>query len=332
LDRFGDEVFNRLFELSIAQCKSSGLVEGKVLHVDATTIRADLDRNKVDCPSSPDRDARYGHFPCGQIKPGYKQHTVADDKSRVVLSLSVTPANVAEPNEFKDVLDAATARLSSVPEAVCADSAYASGRNAADMEERAIRFVSPPPEPRTYTKGKYYSIEEFIYDEKADLFTCPAGNHLCHTTTEKGRGRRVYRARRSDCRHCPLKSQCTTSERRHLKVTRDHASLVRLRADSKTESFKKLYSSRAPVIEGVFGESKQWHSLGRAWRRGLSKMKVQCLLVAAVINLKRLMGVLWSHLVSTQACRNLVKRLWGYLTAFLGESPRYRLGHQRKTT
>ena len=70
-------------------------------------------------------------------------------------------------------------------------------------------------------------------------------------------------------------------------MSSDHAALVRLRADSKTDSFKQLYRSRAPVIEGVFAESKQWHGLGRAWRRGLTKMRVQCLLIAAVINLKR---------------------------------------------
>ncbi|RKX24213.1 MAG: hypothetical protein DRP47_11730 [Candidatus Zixiibacteriota bacterium] len=61
LDRLGDDVFNELFERSIAQCKRSGLIEGRVLHVDATTIRADLDRNRVGKPDSPDPDARFGH-------------------------------------------------------------------------------------------------------------------------------------------------------------------------------------------------------------------------------------------------------------------------------
>ena len=70
--------------------------------------------------------------------------------------------------------------------------------------------------------------------------------------------------------------------------SRHHAALIRLRADAKTESFRRLYRSRAPVIEGVFAEAKQWHGLGRAWRRGLRKMLVQCLLVATVLNLKRL--------------------------------------------
>lgn len=72
LDRFGDEVFNDLFERSIIQCKKSGLIEGQVLHVDATTIRADLDIKHVGKDDSPDKDARFGRFPDGRKRPGYK--------------------------------------------------------------------------------------------------------------------------------------------------------------------------------------------------------------------------------------------------------------------
>jgi len=308
LDRFGDSVFNELFERSIAQCRRSGLIEGRVLHVDATTIRADLDANRVKRPASPDPDARFGHFPNGRIEPGYKQHTVADGRHRVVVGVSVTPADVSEHDEIVGVVDGATKRLGHAPEAVCADKAYSSGVNASAMEERGVRLVSPPKEPTTYTGDRYFSTERFEYDEDHDQFTCPAGKVLKYVATEKKRGRRTYRARRTDCRQCPLRSQCTISERRHLKVTRYHASLVRLRADSKTESFKRLYASRAPVIEGVFAEGKQWHSLGRAWRRGLCKMKAQCLLVCAVLNFKRLMadgtplltGIAWLKLFFTR--------------------------------
>lgn len=320
LSRLGDDIFNDLFERSIAQCQASGLIEGKVLHVDATTIRADLDRNKVKVPNSPDPDARFGRFPGGGIKPGYKQHTVADGKSRVVVGLSVTPGDVQEPDEAIGVVDAALHRLERRPEAICGDKAYASGRNASAMEDRDIRFVSPPLRPRTYTGSKYFSIEKFAYDEENDSFTCPAGKSLPYVTTEKARGRLVYRARRTDCRVCPLKSQCTISDRRHLKVTRYHPSLVRLRADSRTDSFRRLYASRAPVIEGIFGEAKQWHSLGRAWRRGLSKMKVQCLLVAAVLNFKRLMGVLGSISTVFSWLRDLLTRI---LAATRACSPEY---------
>ena len=63
LSRFGDDVFDQLFQQSISRCQSSGLVEGQVLHVDATTIRADIDRERVNKSNSSDPDARFGRFP-----------------------------------------------------------------------------------------------------------------------------------------------------------------------------------------------------------------------------------------------------------------------------
>jgi hypothetical protein len=289
------------------------LVEGRVLHVDATTIRADIDRERVNKPDSSDPDARFGRFPRQKIEPGYKQHTVADGKARVVLGVSVTPADRSEHDEAVAVVDEALKRLKEPPEAVCADAAYASGKNARAMESRGIRLVSPPPKPKTYTGDEFFSIEDFEYDEKNDRFTCPAEKQLKYTTTEKKRGRRTYRALHTDCSHCSLKPCCTNSERRHLKVSRHHASLVRLRADSKTESFRNLYRARAPVIEGVFAEAKQWHSLGRAWRRGLSKMLVQSLLVAAIINFKRLMMTSVPLLALFFAFRSLISQIRSYM-------------------
>ena len=86
--------------------------------------------------------------------------------------------------------------------------------------------------------------------------------------------------------------------------------MIRLRADSRTTDFKAIYRHRAPVIEGVFAESKQWHGLHRAWRRGLTKMTVQCLLVAAVINLKRLMAVNGPFMTLLSTCCDLMAALW----------------------
>lgn len=290
LDRFGDGIFNDVFTRSIAQCTASGLIEGQVLHIDATTIRADIDRDRVGRPDSSDPDARYGKFPGKRTAPGYKQHTVVDEHKRVVVGLTVTPANRPEHDSAVEVVDQALERLDGSPEAICADAAYGSGINRAALEDRDIRLVSPPPKARTCSSGDRFTTEDFTYDEQQDVFTCPAGASLKYIGPVKGRPRqRRYRALKTACRHCPLKSKCTRSSRRWLKVSVHHAALVRLRADSKTDSFKQLYRGRAPSVEGVFAEAKQWHGLRRAWRRGLAKMRVQCLLVAAVINFKRLM-------------------------------------------
>lgn len=321
LDRFGDDVFNELFARSISQCKKSGLVEGKVLHVDATTIRADLDRNRVGQPDSSDPDARYGHFPNKKLEPGYKQHTVADGKARVVLGVSVTPANATEHDHAVAVIDDVVANLDSVPEAVCGDAAYASGENCQKLSDRGIRLVSPPPKVKSPGGGKYYTTEDFAYDDQRDVFICPAGSTLTYVGRVKNRPKqRRYAGLRSVCRHCPLKDHCTKSSRRQLKVSANHAALIRLRADSKTESFKQIYQSRAPVIEGIFGEAKEWHGLRRAWRRGLRKMMVQCLLIATVINFKRLMAVFYISMVFKNAFRMMFKVIFDVIYQFLNNA------------
>ena len=121
LDRMGDEVFNELFSRSVEQCRRSGLIEGRVLHVDATTIRADLDADRVAKPDSPDPDARFGRFPDGKIRPGYKQETIVDERRRVVLGVSVMAANCPDDTGMADMVDAVTDRLGQAPEALCAD-------------------------------------------------------------------------------------------------------------------------------------------------------------------------------------------------------------------
>lgn len=322
LDRFGDTVFDTVFKRSIAQCKASGLIEGRVLHVDATTIRADLDANRVCREDSPDPDARFGRFPGGGKQPGYKQQTVVDDRSRVVVGLSVHPANQAESGDMVAVVDEAVDHTGTSPEAVCADSAYASGANRMACDRRGVRLISPPRVPRNHHSAHYYTIEEFRYDASQDLFICPAGHPLYAVGSFAAHpDRRKYRASIVRCRTCALKTRCTRAPQRCLNVSVHHAALVQLRADSQTASFRRLYRRRAPVIEGVFAEAKQWHGLRRAWRRGLSKMRVQSLLIAAVINFKQLMAAFSLKIGWIHPFVGVIPSAWKVIIAILKSMP-----------
>ena len=306
LDRFGTEVFDELFRRSIAQCRKSGLIEGKVLHLDATMIRADIRADQAGKPGCSDPDAQH---PRHKNAPGYKQQTVVDETARVIVDVSVMPANRHEHNGAVDAVDRAMAAIGRAPEAVCADRAYANGPNATAMEERYIRLVSPPQRIVLVDwPGDRLTVDDFVYDEDGQVYMCPAGQTLTYIGKESTkRKRRRYRASRGVCPGCALRARCTKSERKVLLISPNHQSLVRLRADAETDSFRKLYRARAPVIEGVFAEEKQWHGLRRAWRRGLSKMLMQSLLTATVINCKRLMALtraLWVTILGT------IPRIW----------------------
>ncbi len=180
-----------------------------------------------------------------------------------MVGIEVRPANESEHDSAVAVIDEVIERLGSRPEVVCADGAYGSGVNMAALEERGVRLVSPPPQAKTYTGDGYYTVEDFAYDEIKDQFVCPAGACLRCVSTERKRGRRLYRAGHSVCRQCPRRSECTLGKYRTVKVTAHHAALMRLRADSESGDFQQLYRSRGPVIEGVFAEAKQRHGLRR---------------------------------------------------------------------
>jgi transposase len=290
LERFGDELFNELFARSIAQCRASGLVDGEVLHLDATVIRADLARAQVGRPGCADPDARFGRSADGKKIPSYKQQTVVDGKCGVVVALAVLPGNAHDREQSVETVDQAVRHTGVHPQAVCADAAYANGANAAAMEERAIRFVSPPQRRSGPGRGPdSFTPDDFVHDEQRDVYVCPAQQILTYISTERtGKKRRRYRASRSVCGPCAFKARCTRSPCKTLGIMPHRASLLRLRADAKTDDFKALYRTRAPASEGRFGEEKQWHGLDRAWRRGLPKMRMQCWLTAAVVNFKRL--------------------------------------------
>ncbi len=314
LDRFGDEIFDALFQRSIAQCQASGLMEGRVLHLDATLIRADLDKDKAERPGCSDPEARFGRT---KGAPGYKQQTVADGKARVVVAVDVMPANEHDTERAVATVDQAIARTGRRPEVVCADSAYANGPNAAAMEARDVRLVSPPRRiTRTGKDDDPLTPYDFVYDAARDVYVCPAQQTLVCIGTKTTKNRRRYRAPKDVCTVCPLRSRCTKSKRRVLDISPHHDALKRLREDAETDSFRELYRMRGAVIEGVFGEAKQWHGLRRAARRGLANMLIQSLLVAAVLNFKRLMAA--QHLATDSI--PTITTLWTIIKAAINRA------------
>lgn len=155
----------------IPRCRRR-LIDGRVLHLDATMIRADIDKDRAEQPGCSDPEARFGRK---KGAPGYKQQTVADGKARVVVAVDVMPANAHDHQGAVETVDQAMARIGQRPEAVCADSAYANGPNAAAMEARDVRRVSPPRRiDRTGKSARQFTTEDFAYDTAGDVYVCPA--------------------------------------------------------------------------------------------------------------------------------------------------------------
>ena len=57
-----------------------------------------------------------------------------------------------------------------------------------------------------------------------------------------------------------------------------------------TEAYKKAMRKRQVWVEPLFAEAKEWHGLRRFRLRGLAKVNIEGLLIAAGQNLKRLLA------------------------------------------
>jgi len=222
---------------------------------------------------------------------GYHDHYVVDGgKARVILHALVTPADVMENEPMLDQLRRVQFRWRLRPRRVVADTTYGTAENIIGaLEEAGIRAYVPLPDFETRTP--YFGSGRFAYETGGDVYRCPAGQPLRRRKAKHTEGVIVYRAKAATCNACALKAACTASDRGRTLHRSVHAvSLERVRGYHATAAYWRAMRKRQVWPEPLFAEVKQWHGLRRFRLRGLQKVNIEGLLVAAGQNLKRWMA------------------------------------------
>jgi len=331
--RWGAELFRRIFARTVKACVSARIAKGEVVRIDATLIRADVSwdslgvqhaeavlaqddagtakvseediaarkrraerdgkqtgRHKKICLTDPDatmattaRNRR--------LEPAYKQHTAVDDVFGVVLDVEVTTGEVNEGDHILPQVDAVAATTGSCVKTVTADQGYAYGKVYGGLERRGIDPVIPAKKEPIRSR---VPLRRFRYDARHDILKCPKGRVLRpQRPIEHGR---FFYSRAKDCRRCPMRGDCLSPGRvnKAVVVSDDHPALLRARRRKErwSEEDARLYRRHRWRSEGFHGETKAWHGLAKAVRRGLQNMRIQAFLTAAAINLKRLAAAL----------------------------------------
>jgi len=323
--RWGEEMFRRIFTRTVSDCAKAGLVSGETVHIDATLIRADVswesltdawagetmkqnneetpddyepDKPKQVCSksrskknkkrSTTDPEATLSTS-CRSfhMEPCFKQHTTVDDKAGVVVDIAVTTGEANEGELLMETIGRIEGNIGKTPEHITADKAYAHSRNFAACEERGIDAIIPPQ--KTSNK-KAMPPSRFKFDAKHQRLRCPEGHNMPHVTrTEKGL---LFRASSSVCGCCPHRAACVPASARFRTVTIVDGYEALLRARRRRyqwdEATCEKYKRHRWRVEGAHGEAKTQHGLRRAVRRGMDNVSIQAYLAAAVMNLKRL--------------------------------------------
>ena len=115
------------------------------------------------------------------------------------------------------------------------------------------------------------------------------------TTTREGY--KEYRCFEEICTNCPLRDKCI-SEKSKYKIVRRHV-WEDHKDDNKnflkSEKGKGIYKRRKETVERSFADSKNLHGLRYARMRGNENVREQCLLTAAVQNMKKIATKLFSR-------------------------------------
>jgi transposase len=330
--RFRDsDILRHVFEAVVRACMDAGLVQGEGFAVDASVMEADASRYHGKAPdevdwSVPQRqtravkeylaaldvDAQPNHDrkppklispsdPCSawtakankRVQFGYGLNYLIDIANAVIVDVEATPARTYdEVAATKTMITRTQQRLGLKAKRLVADTAYGTGKFLGWLIEAGIAPHIPVWDKSTREDGTF-SRADFTFDSDRNLYVCPAGK-LLTTTGSAGADHVVrYRARKRDCRVCPLKPQCCPNTPSR-KVTRDQNEEARdhARALMGTLEFAKSRDERKKV-EMRFAHLKTHHRFERMRLRGLSGARDEFHLAAVVQNLKTLAGQLW---------------------------------------
>ena len=218
---------------------------------------------------------------------GYHDHYVVDGgKARVILHALVTPADVMENEPMLDQLRRVRFRWHLRPARVVADTTYGTVENIRALEAQGIRAYVPLPDFDARTP--YFGSARFRYHEQRDEYSCPAGQPLRRRKANNAEEIVIYQAEAATCNACPLKARCTASDQgRRVSRSFHEAYLDRVRDYHTTPAYRKAMRKRKVWPEPLFAEAKQWHGLRQFRLRGLPRVNMEGLLIAAGQNLKR---------------------------------------------
>jgi transposase len=236
-----------------------------------------------------DPDVRWGAKSDKKKFPGYKAHTTMTDRG-FVTNIEVTPGNVTDDKPAVPLAEHQKERHGIVPKKMRGDGAYGTIDNRKDFKVMGTQLVAP--EKTSNSKGGFPK-DRFEFDEENGIMTCPVGMKTTVNYYNEGTKSHVYHFDKAQCGPCRIKEKCTKRAFRTVSIHEDYAIQQEAKRYNETEEYKEDVKMRAH-IEPKNAEMKRFHGLKRAFYRGLERVNIQAIYTAIVVNLKRMVTVVFS--------------------------------------
>jgi transposase len=244
-----------------------------------------------------DPGARWTAAPGCPAYFAYSTNYMVDVHAGVIVDVEATAAHRIEETEAtKTMIDRVEDRLGIKPCRLIADTAYGSGPMLGWLVDDKQIEPHIPVWDKTEREDGTFSRCDFTWDEQADEYRCPGNKPLRREWRAFTKPRThitkaetvIYRARESDCAHCPLKSRCCPNVS-FRKIARSLYEAARdlTRALGKTSEYRQSRKDRKKV-EVLFAHMKRILRVNRLRLRGRTGARDEFLLTAIAQNLRRL--------------------------------------------
>jgi transposase len=246
--------------------------------------------------SAADPEARCGKH--GDYYDGYLLDVAMDADSEILTAVNVLPANGDEGADAAHLIAQEEQAHGNDVAAVSIDSAGYRGSVLRELTDPAglnLEVFTPPkeaPPPKGFPPERFALT---VIDGQPTL-TCPAG------ATTQARERNAndtgykYRFRKAQCSACPLRSECLADPRAKSRtvIKNDYeVEYAAAQAKAQTSAYAEVRKQH-PAIERKLAELVCRHDLRHARYRGRLRVWYQGLLTGFVVNLKRIVRLLWS--------------------------------------
>ena len=236
-----------------------------------------------------DKDVRWGAKSEEKVFAGYKAHSTMTDNG-FVTNVEVTRGNVSDESMAECIAKHQKERHGLKPKKLRGDGIYGTIENRKAFKEMGIQLVAP--ENTSHNKGQFPRNKFKLDAEKGNL-TCPAGKVTTKHYVNENTKNISYYFSVLQCRPCHLRKQCTKSLFRSVYFNEDIVVQEEAIKYNSTEGYKEDMKMRSH-IEPKQAEMKRFHGLNRAIYRGLERVNIQAIYTAIVVNLKRMVKVIYS--------------------------------------
>lgn len=246
-----------------------------------------------------DPDARRGKH--GEYYDGYMLDVLMDPESELITAIDVLPANADEAHNSIALIESEEQAQGNDVEQLSIDGIGFNGqmlRTLSDQEGLNVQVFTPP---RDFTTGDGFESSEFELIDNGQRVRCPAGEISGRGTRKADKPNTAfYVFPHATCAGCALLSACHPNFNPQGRVGRRvskneyEQEYQQARELARSEQYAEV-RRRHPAIERKLCEMVHHHGSRWARYRGRARVKIQQLMTAMAVNIKRMIKLLVEH-------------------------------------